>query len=539
MGQERQAAPKQPVASPGGEDTEENACWLDPMMALAGSVGNSAMQSRMNPEDPAGATAASPLEPPAAAGSWFGSMLAPDAAAESSELADPAWLSPGGPLNTTPGMLQPFPGSVFGNLQGPAAANPVVAEVKGGEESEPETPAQTEFKDAIQKAVYDGLRKQAFSVAWMSALQHNVGVPVTGVVSLELCDKALELHPVTLKRKEKPGPPALAAMDAALADWRKQFADLKDIPEKGKAPADLTKSGESAGGDAPEDAAFRGMKDLKMGYNAYASTVLKSGKFLGFTVVAHPEFHARLANATEYLKTKLGNLDGAAMAKELGVFAVSDFRPSSASSDQMYHGLGFAIDLNKPTNDWHFGKSDESWDMGPIMGRVAELFGHAEIRSAQTMSKNSNEQTTEGAFEAMQSSNEDLIRYREFADDASKLEAYYNSDECPAAAKKKSFAEWKKVISADQKVLRADLKNAGGKSDKEDRGFMDLHIEVVQAMRDAGGLRWGGTDLGGDSGDLMHFDGGFMSTAQNYRGEVSRERKRQAAAKAAPPAEAP
>lgn len=539
MGQERQAAPRATRSSNGSDEASENASWYDPILSLAGSVGNAAMQGRVAPADDGdvsdwfdlGVCEQEAEEEP----SWLESVMKTAGVGANPEpgLADPAWLSPGGPLDS--GMSQDHPGSIFdlgvGATAAPAKQSNAI-EVEGGEDEEPETPAQTAFKDATQKAVYDGLRKKAFSVAWLSALQKDVGVPVTGVASLELCDKVLELHPVKLKRGEKPASPAAAALEASLKDWRAQFPDLKDIPEKAKAE-DLSKTGSAngAGGDAPEDAAFRASMD--MGYSEYAKTVLKSGKFLGFTVVAHPEFHARLANATAYLKTKLGDLDGAGLAKALGVTAVSHFRPSSATSDQMYHGLGFAIDLNKPTNDWHFGKTDNSWDMGPLMGRVAELFGHGEIRSAQTMSKNSNENTTEGAFAKMQESNEDLIRYREMADDASKLEAFYNSEECPASAKKRSLADWKKVLAGDQKTLRADLKNSEGKTDKENRGFMDLHIEVVQALRDAGGLRWGGTDLGGDSGDLMHFDGGFMGTATELRGQVSMERKRQAAAKKA------
>jgi hypothetical protein len=35
-------------------------------------------------------------------------------------------------------------------------------------------------------------------------------------------------------------------------------------------------------------------------------------------------------------------------------------------------------------------------------------------------------------------------------------------------------------------------------------GFMNLREELVQALTDAG-LRWGGTDMGSSSGDLMHF----------------------------------
>src|SRR5262249_10612465 len=46
------------------------------------------------------------------------------------------------------------------------------------------------------------------------------------------------------------------------------------------------------------------------------------------------------------------------------------------------------------------------------------------------------------------------------------------------------------------------------------RGFLDLRKELVVAMCDVGGLRWGACDFGpSESGDIQHFDlgndGGF------------------------------
>jgi hypothetical protein len=35
-------------------------------------------------------------------------------------------------------------------------------------------------------------------------------------------------------------------------------------------------------------------------------------------------------------------------------------------------------------------------------------------------------------------------------------------------------------------------------------GFLNLREDLVGALTDAG-LRWGGTDMSGNSGDLMHF----------------------------------
>jgi hypothetical protein len=438
-------------------------------------------------------------------------------------------------LGDTPGAVvveaEPTPAS---EAPGAAEAAPAATPAEPARAPEPTAPAETKFTSAAQKVVYDELRGRAYAVAWMSALQGHVGVPVTGVASLELANEALTAHPLELpKKKGSAERAAVRSLDAALRDWRAQFPDLATIPDKGEPVGELSKSGGSrgAGAEAPEDEALRDSK-YHTTYAQYVSSVLKTGSFLGFSVVAHPEFHARLGNATTYLQSKFPGRSPPDIAKELGIYAVSHFRPSSATSNQMYHGLGFAIDLNKPTNDWHLGKNDDSWDLGPIMGRVSELFGTPEVRSAKGLAKNSRENSTEGAWALLEKSNQDLVRYREFADDPAAFEAFYQSEACPPSARRRSLAEWKKALAKDQATLRKDMKNEEGRSDKVNRGLMDLKLETVQAMRDAAGLRWGGTDLGGDSGDLMHFDGGSMDTASTLRDLAATARKRQKAAKA-------
>jgi len=41
------------------------------------------------------------------------------------------------------------------------------------------------------------------------------------------------------------------------------------------------------------------------------------------------------------------------------------------------------------------------------------------------------------------------------------------------------------------------------------QGFLNLREELVVAMTDVGGLRWGASDFGAESGDIQHFDLGF------------------------------
>src|SRR5690606_8411081 len=102
------------------------------------------------------------------------------------------------------------------------------------------------------------------------------------------------------------------------------------------------------------------------------------------------------------------------------------------------------------------------------------------------------------------------------------------SEACPAAAKKRGAAWWKAAMKKDEKFLLGRMTDADGKESKG-AGFMDYEKETVTALRDAAGLRWGGADLGGDSGDLMHFDGGTMGTAIALRNATRKARAEAAA----------
>ncbi len=419
----------------------------------------------------------------------------------------------------------------------PAAATEPAAEVAPPTAAEAApAPADTALTDELHLFAYDHLRKQAYSVRWMKELQRNLSVTQSGVADVPTVNAILAAHPITLtydpkaktqKAKEKQKSKNMGTVAKEMAAALKQLS--ASIPESAGAEHATAKAlgrsggAHGAGADTPEDLAFK----AKGGYAGYVKQELKSGTFLDKSVLAHPDMHDRLANATAYLQAKFPHATTEEqLAKEVGVQKVVSFRPTEPGRDQMYHGLGFAIDLNPAQNNWHLGKTDTSWTLNRIIGNVNALFGVNEVRSALGMAANSKKESTAEAFDAISRSNANLMRYRELANDGAKLEAYLRSAECPAAAKALGLDHWKKVLAADERKM-ADpaqkLVGADGKSNHS-AGFMDLRLETVQAMRDAGGLRWGGTDLGGDSGDLMHFDGGFMPTALSLRGQVSTAR---------------
>ncbi len=399
--------------------------------------------------------------------------------------------------------------------------------------------------DDLHRHAYDWLRTRAYSIAWMAALQAKLGVAPTGVADVATVNAILTKHPIAepVAKKKVSASVRAQLLEAAVvkgmsATMRVLGAEVttKDLPERAAATG-LGKAGGShgAGKDTPEEVAFASAHG---GYAGFVSTQLKTGTFLGKTVVAHPDFHDRLANAAAYLRSKhpAGTTDEQ-IAEALGIRKVVSFRPTTADFDQMYHGIGFAIDLNPEQNNWHIGRGDNTWQLNRILGRVNQLFGATEVRSALGMAANSKKLATEGAYEAIAKANTQLRRYRELANDRGQLEAYLASASCPENVRKLGVAHWARVLAEDEKVMaRTSAKQGGlmGPDGKPDHssGFMDLKLLAVQAMRDAAGLRWGGTDLGGDSGDLMHFDGGFMNSAVTLRSKVQKARHELSAAKA-------
>ncbi len=64
-------------------------------------------------------------------------------------------------------------------------------------------------------------------------------------------------------------------------------------------------------------------------------------------------------------------------------------------------------------------------------------------------------------------------------------------------------------IVADYATFRSAGSNwsMGASTPRSSTTITDLHLELVRALRDAGGLAWGASDIEGEqAGDFMHFD---------------------------------
>ena len=501
-----------------------------------------------------------PRGPPEPAGARGVRPTATGYAAQQAELS-PRSMGPS--LRIGDGTASAAPGPATTAVPAPTA--PVSAPPQAAP-----APVVAEFTGELQRNAYEFLRRQAYSVAWLSALQTSLGVKPTGLTDLPTVDAILARYPVTLAHDPKLKDPraidrqedqnrhrVAKAMAAALKELRGTLPD-PSLDTQAHATG-LTSAGGSneAGKGTPEDLAFQ----KHGGYGAWVSKELKWGKFLGKSVLAHPEMHGRLANATAYLRSKYPNAQSDAdLANAVGVHTVISFRPTTPTFDQMYHGLGFAVDLNPHQNNWQIGAAeaktsaqigakDGTWSLNKILGHANALFGTSEVRSARGMAANAVKGTTEYAYMALLRADQQLRRYRELANDRQKLEAYLASPECPESARKEGIDHWVTVMKADEQWMMDPESKLVGEPEGTKRverpgrdvGFMDHKLETVQAMCDAGGLRWLGAGGGDSSGDLMHFDGDNMSTAAGLRSQVKAARaelkaKKVAEAKKAEPA---
>lgn len=362
-------------------------------------------------------------------------------------------------------------------------------------------------KDKALLEAWDYNRKEGLSVAWLSKLQALLGVAVTGASSRELA-AAIATFQAGNGISRRPGQLDSATRARLLA----RFPELAEIPERA-GTAGFEAAGARADDRAPENTAVQKL-GLAGSYSEYAAS-LRRLSFLGQPVVGHPEFLGRLANAVQYLKGKFPGKSEVEIGAMMGVRETSHFRRSTPGADQMYHGLGFALDVNPPQNNWHFGNGRRGVRLGEIMKNVGALFGESTVTGSRDMSRLARAGTTDELFAQLSSSNEALKRYRRLGADEAALDAHLASDDAPGAARARGTAGWLRTMANDEKWMARHL--TANPREEGPAGFMDYRKELITALRDAGGLRWGGADLGGDNGDLMHFDGGTMPLAQRLR----------------------
>jgi hypothetical protein len=364
---------------------------------------------------------------------------------------------------------------------------------------------------------YAATRTLGWNPEWITALQAMVGVDPTGVATRELAD-AIAAQEETADR------PQTGRVDGDNTAWLESLYPVLTTISRGMGEgSEAAAQAKGRGAGCPEDSALKKL-NLASSYSEYAASVLRTGTFCGHAVIGHPAFLGRLRAAEAWLSSYNDGLVGEELGAKLGLTEVSSYRRNTSVADQLLHGIGFALDVNPDANDWNFGTSHQA-KFTAAMQHAGELLGEAGlIADSHGLGKAAKDKTTEEAFEDISASNEALRRYRAFALDKASLEAHLASEACPSAAKSKGLSSWWRMVQTDHKRLVTRTGNT--EESEKPAGFMDYTKQMVTALRDAAGLRWGGTDFGGDlNGDLMHFDGNDTPPGKQIRNAVREARK--------------
>lgn len=319
----------------------------------------------------------------------------------------------------------------------------------------------------------------------------------------------------------------------------------------------------------------------------YISRFVVQATFLGLPISGgvHKEMLPRLRE----VEKRLGFKSGSPGADQHGVGTISGYQSPGFRS---LHSWGLAVDINYATNPYIMHEAGEEKldkQLGPVYHRIARLmlrrdsvipkgitgsggpkgFYSQLVEESDAMQKyfklmqdlpalEKFVQTTDGAaglklaFSASSTSAADV--QRQMMNDWSLLTtskgpaipAGPNATEvCPSAGAC-TQKPYPKATSASGDRPFAGAKNAAPPAGRSPvNGFIDLRPELVTALTDANllggpGLRWGATDFGGQSGDVMHFDMGNQGvgskvfiTIQKVKAEIREAEAKEKAAKAA------
>lgn len=293
------------------------------------------------------------------------------------------------------------------------------------------------------------------------------------------------------------------------------FPQLADLPQlfKPTEQAEKTKAGSS---DAPawleEGVAASG---LAKSWSEFRGQFQKT-ELCGQTVKGHPLMITRIQAAEAYLEKKFG-LTGSALGKAVGCTAISDFREPKRPG---YHPTGFAFDINAADNPWILtqdGRDEGNQRTADVLERATTFMGYGTALEGKDLKKLREQMTTDELYAHLQASNVALRNYRMLAGDEAAIRAQW--DMGTADVKAHDVAWWTKRIADDDALLVYQGKDDRTDSnwdhkDASNKGFMTMREELVIALRDVAGLAWGGCDMGGDSGDMMHFDGRTIGDAE-------------------------
>jgi hypothetical protein len=217
-------------------------------------------------------------------------------------------------------------------------------------------------------------------------------------------------------------------------------------------------------------------------------------------------------------------------------------RPTAPSASM--HTFGLAVDINYTGNPWIAGQHVDRGPDGPsAAGRVTEAanenFTRAANRAALLVSgvrvnftsrylHDLSRRPTDQAYAELRRRDADLRAYLRLSDDRPALESRLNEQRQagtpgvfqPGEGLAEAAVRWAGAVREDLRNLSLRSTRAANARGQEvqvsqsnftgrdpRKGFLNLPLDLVVALRDVAGLAWAAIDIGPrESGDVMHFD---------------------------------
>jgi hypothetical protein len=217
-------------------------------------------------------------------------------------------------------------------------------------------------------------------------------------------------------------------------------------------------------------------------------------------------------------------------------------RPTASSASM--HTFGLAVDIKYSGNPWIVGQHVDRDSGGPsAAGRVTQAANQNLTRAANRAAllvsgvrvdftprylHDLARRPTEEAYAELRRRDADLRAYLRLADDRAAVESQVRERQqagTPGVLQAgeglgEATARWMAAIREDLRDLSLGSTRAANASGQEvdvsqsnftgrdpRKGFLNLSLDLVVALRDAAGLAWAAIDIGPtESGDVMHFD---------------------------------
>jgi len=453
------------------------------------------------------------------------------------------------PPTTTPAVVTTTPPTTT-----PASATPHAIIHPGAATFETIQHTRVEVNQDDEGKALSDIRayKQQFDPQWLIQVQQKLQVgDATGAFNTETLRAIRDTEGKKLSGKQISDHAFLVGLGTKLGVTGDPYRPIVDA--EGHDTADHTKTD-------PADLAAQSIGYAD--YHTYRTTALKKVTFLDVSLEqgksdgrAHPLLRSRIEAAEAYLVNRFGSKQAAIQktgwSKNAGAaYSATDSAAHDPQDPKSHmHTMGMAIDIDPNVNPYTMPKgdgADADWiywfyvtgfELGHRLGFGGDALDLTSLlNEGQTMSSEelhdhmlASSKSFAQAVELSEKSDED-IKKAMLAGNPPYKEG--NGDKDIQHLIDKWFHPAKKIFH-DQKT-----------GDRKFHETMTESKELVVALRDAGGLNWGGTEMSaGQNGDFMHFDTrnddlGHKVYKAGYDAQKARKEKLAAEAKAAKPHDA-